>query len=618
MKIHRNAGSLLTARAAAWAMAAATPVFHLGPVLAQTTVLPPVVVTASRTEQQLSDTLLHTTVITADMIRNSGQVDLPALLRHEAGIQITQTGGIGGASGLFMRGAATRQTLVLLDGVPINKQDATGTTSIEHLMLSEIDRVEIVRGNVSSVYGSGAVGGVIQIFTRRGSGAPRPTLSLEIGSRSSHRAAASVSGSADGLRYALSASSVGTAGFSAMNPAQNASVNPDADGYRNTSASGMLANQWRAGQEIGIRFSSSDGRFDFDSGFDTSTSVHKGRTRVGMLALYSNNRISDRWQSTLTLSEAADRNSNRYLTAFPTTDRFETRTRQVDWNNEIAVTPGWRATAGATHQRQSLNGDDGYGGLTDTARNAWSAQAGIERSGPDAHSLQVNLRHDDTQRNDSASTGLVGYGYRLSDSVKLIATGSTGFSAPPLGFLYGPYGNPNLRPEHSRSVEAGVQFSMASHLLRVTWFDSRIRDQIEFNAGFNNIRSAANDGVEVSAQSSLSDWSIRSSLTLQDPRNADTGERLRRRAAELASVAASRTDGPWTYGAVVSYTGRRPDGANVSLPSYALAGLSLSYQMDRHWTVFGRIDNLFDERYQTANGYNQLPRAVFAGVRWQQ
>ncbi len=618
MKIRCNAGSLYTARAAAWAISVSMPLFHLDVAVAQTAVLPTVVVTATRTEQLLSDTLLHTTVITADMIRNSGQVDLPALLRHEAGIQITQTGGTGGASGLFMRGAATRQTLVLLDGVPINKQDATGTTSIEHLMLSEIDRVEIVRGNVSSVYGSGAVGGVIQIFTRRGSGAARPMLSLEIGSRSSHRAAASVSGSADRFRYALSASSVGTAGFSAMNPAQNANVNPDADGYRNTSASGMLENQWRAGQEIGIRFSSSDGRFDFDSGFDTSTSVHQGRTRVGMLALYSNNRITDTWRSTVTLSEAVDRNNNRYLTASPTADRFQTRTRQLDWNNEIAVAPGWRATAGATHQRQSLNGDNGYGGLTDVARNTLSAQAGLERSGLDPHSLQLNLRHDDTQRNESASTGLIGYGYRVSDAIKLIATGSTGFSAPPLGFLYGPFGNPNLRPEHSRSVEAGVQFSMASHLVRITWFDTHIRDQIEFNARFNNIRSAANDGIEVSTQSSWRDWSIRSSLTLQDPRNADTGERLRRRAAELASVAVNRTDGPWTYGAVVSYTGRRPDGANVLLPSYRLADLSLSYRMDRNWTVFGRIDNLFDERYQTANGYNQLPRAVFAGVRWQQ
>ncbi|NCW85731.1 MAG: TonB-dependent receptor, partial [Oxalobacteraceae bacterium] len=134
------------------------------PVAHASTQLPEVVVTSSRTEQLQTDTLLHTTVITADRIRQSQQQDLPSLLRAEAGIQITQTGGIGSATGFFMRGAATRQTLVLVDGVPITKQDATGTVSIEHLMLAEIDRIEIVRGNVSSIYGSGAVGGVIQIF----------------------------------------------------------------------------------------------------------------------------------------------------------------------------------------------------------------------------------------------------------------------------------------------------------------------------------------------------------------------------------------------------------------------------------------------------------------------
>ena len=589
-----------------------------------TAVLAPVVVTAARVPQAQTDALPYTTVITAEDIRASQAVDLPSLLRREAGIQFTQNGGIGQASGLFVRGAETRQTLVLIDGVPLTKQDATGTVSIEHLMLDQIDHVEIVRGNVSSIYGSGAIGGVIQIFTRRGDGAPHSFVEAEVGSRRSFRFGAGVSGSsgdaADALRYAVSVSRFGTAGFSSLNPTQVPDANPDRDGYQNNSLAASLSKNFGREQQVGGRVALTQGRFAFDSSFGTPTDVHTGKTNVDALSLYTHNRISERWDSRLTYSDAVDRNANHYDTSFGITDdRFRSHTRMLQWTNEIILTHHWSATAGVERQWQGLTSDDGYGDVFRVNRNANSVFAGAQGSLGD-HQLQFNLRRDSIDNLDGATTGYLGYGYLLSQNWKALASVATGFAAPPLGYLYAPfYGNPSLKPERSRSAEIGVQYAAGDTLLRAALFDSRTRELLQYDpvaSTFNNVSRARNHGLEVSASGTLAATSLRASLTLQEPRDESSGERLRRRAQTLASLAATRSYGAWQVGGDVGFTGSRPDGA-AALAGYALLNVNTRYQISNGVELYARVDNLTDRRYQTATGYNQAPRGVFAGVRWQ-
>jgi vitamin B12 transporter len=586
-----------------------------------TKLLPPVVVTAARVEQSQTDALPHTTVITASDIKNSQAVDVVTLLRREAGIQLTQTGGLGGASGMFVRGAATRQTLVLVDGVPMTKQDATGTVSVEHLMLDQIDHIEIVRGNVSSIYGSGAVGGVIQIFTKAGSNAGGTQAIAEIGSNSFRRVAASVGGQSDGLRYSLAVSDVATAGFSAVNTTQKPKANPDRDGYSNLSANGLIATTWATGHEFGLRFMNTTGRFDFDSSFndpsDISSDIHLGQTELNSLNLFSNNRISEKWNSKISFSDFNDVNSNQYLISLPRNDRYKTRVKAIEWNNEISISKNLRANVGLNHQWQSINSDDGFGTLENFSRKANSIYGGVEGLMTENHQLQLNVRHDETEKNDSADTGYLGYGYKLNDKFKFISSAATGFSAPPMGYLYGQFGNPTLKPEYTRTFEAGFQYHHDSSLIRVTLFQSRITNQIEFNAGFNNVREAVNEGIEVSASQEIMGWSTRSSLTVQDPRDADTGDRLRRRAALLGSISASRIFGYLRIGGDLAYTGSRPDGDN-NLRPYWLAGVTARYQVNKSYSLFGRIENLFNEDYQTAYSFNQPSRGLFVGLNWQQ
>ncbi len=599
-----------------------------GDVLAQTpacadSTLAPLVVTAARVTQLQTDALPHTTVLTEQDIRDSQAVDLPSLLKREAGIQFTQSGGVGLASGLFVRGAETRQTLILLDGVPLTKQDTTGTVSIEHLMLDQIDRIEIVRGNVSSIYGSGAVGGVIQIFTKRGDGPARPNVSAEVGSRNTRRLSAGISGSSGATRYSLAASDFKTDGISALNPVQVPTANPDQDGYHNTSVSGALSHEWTTGHELGLRFSSSDGRYDFDSGFDTPTAIHTGQTRVESLTLFSQNRFNANWLSRVSFSEARDKSTTMVSAAGVTDSRFLSKTRLLQWDNQITLSPSWSATIGVEWQRQGFDSDDGYGTEYGKDRTANSVYGGVQGK-MGAHQWQLNVRHDKVESVDSVTTGFFGYGYSLSQAWKLIANASTGFSAPSVGYLYDPWsGNPTLKPEHVRSAELGLQYGLGNTLVRATLFQTRTKDQfvyvsdpVTFMGRFENVAKTSNRGLEISASSKWLETDLRASLTVQEPRDESTDSILIRRARTLASLSANRSFGPLQIGGDLLYTGNRYEGAR-KLDAYWLANLTAKYPLGKGVSLLGRIENAFNSDYQTAYGYNQAPRGIFVGVSWQ-
>ncbi len=243
-------------RAAMGVLAGALTGVAAGPVWAQSDTqaagtpvgeLNPTVVTASRSEQRLADALPHTTVITRADIERSQAPDAVSLLRREAGIEIAQAGGPGATASLFMRGAGSNQTLILIDGVRVSS-GTTGTTQIEQLMADQIDHIEIVRGNVSALYGSDAIGGVVQIFTRNGRGhAPLANAEIEYGARNTKRAQAGISGQLGergDTSFALSVSEFKTTGFSSINPRQAPNANPNDNAYSNQSVSAQLQHRF--------------------------------------------------------------------------------------------------------------------------------------------------------------------------------------------------------------------------------------------------------------------------------------------------------------------------------------------------------------------------------------
>lgn len=578
-----------------------------------------VVVTATRTEQRVRDAIPHATIITASEIRDSGAVDLPALLRREAGFEFSQNGGIGTTSSTFLRGAATNQLLVLIDGVRVSSL-TTGATALDQLMLDQIERVEVVRGNVSSLYGSGAIGGVIQVFTHRGRGELGASIDVGAGEQGTQRLRTGYSGAAGGTRFSVNLSHYASAGFSAQNPANSPTTNPDRDGYRNLSLSASLAHRFNADHDAGARYFSSDGRVEFDNAFAASVNdQHAADARVGTWSLYARNRIASRWLSKLSYSQGRDQ-FDGYLNGV-VTSRTKSRNTQLTWQNDVTLGSEQTVSVGIEKLHQSVQSTTAYGR---SGRNVGALFAGYQgRFG--RHALQFNARNEDYSDFGVARTHYAGYGFDLTEQVRFTAGSASAFRAPTFNELFFPFGfgNPNLRPERSRSFELGVQYAAGPHLLRVTAFRARIADLIN-PFPIVNINSAVIDGVEISYRGMLAGADVKASVTLQDPNQhtATTQVQLIRRSKAFGSFGIAKGFGPWRLGAELLASGRRFDNdivtfTRVDLAPYELLNLTAHYQFGKQITLSARLENALDKQYTLADGYNTQGRKLSVNLSHQ-
>ncbi len=579
-----------------------------------------VVVTASRLEQQLTDTIAHTTVISQKDIRESQLADLPSLLRREAGFEFTQNGGTGNVTGIFLRGGAGTQVLVLIDGVRVGST-TLGTTQIEGVMLDQVDRVEIVRGNVSALYGAGAIGGVIQVFTKQGHGSPRADAQLMLGDRGTSRVSAGYRGSAGDTRFNFNATRFETDGFSAINTKLSPSANPDNDGYRNLSFSGQVSHRLAAGHEIGLRAYQNYGEVEFDNAFGAPTDNHRSENSVSSYAIYANNQFKPFWASRLTLAEGSDKGKSFTNAAAPA--RTDTKNRQLQWQNDFTLAPGHVLTGALERQEQRVQSTTNYtakGRDVNSVLGAYNGRVG-------AHQFQASLRNDGYSDFGGARSWLGGYGYDLTPEWKVTAMRSTAFRAPSFNELFFPaFGNPNLQPERSYSNELGLQYALGPHLLRATAFRTKYQNLIDSPPPTflpQNVASARVEGNELSYTGQFERWDVRASLTVQDPINAVTGAQLRRRGTTFGNLVANTSVSAWRLGGELILSGTRPDndivsGAPVNLGSYKLLNFTARRPLTKNTFFAARLENAFAEKYQLAHGFNVPGRGFFVSVGWQQ
>jgi len=573
-----------------------------------------VVISASRTEQRIQDALSATTLITRADIDRAQAVDLPSLIRNVTGIEIVQNGGAGTVSSAFIRGAESRHTLVLVDGIPINNLNFSAA-ALEHIPLVNVERIEVVRGNVSSLYGSNALGGVIQIFTRDAGTSPWTSLTAQVGSRG----LADVSGSTgvkkeSGLALSASAQTLHFRGFNAINQKELPGTNPDRDGYsRRVLSAGVSQDLSQLGR-IGLKLSESKGVTEYDSQFGPATQTDKSNFALTNASLYGQFKLASDLQLDANMGQTSD-SLDASVTAYPY------RIKSSSQNSSLGLT--WRAlqghivTAGYETTTQRLDSDTVY---KKTERNLSASRLGYLIDQGD-HQLQINLRQDDYSDFGMATTGLFGYGYRLTPALRVSANTSTGFMAPTFNDLYYPYGgNPTLRPEHLRSNEIAAQYSSGAHNVRVTYFDNQFTDLIGNNSSFvrTNIAKAQNKGVELIYIGKFANSTINAGFTSQDPLNSITQKQLDRRAKTIANFGLNQDLGAWSVGAQTRYSSERPDAAQTkTLGVYFVSDLTASYQWSRDLKLNGRINNVFDRKFETAYGYNQVRRGVFAGLNWQ-
>ncbi len=589
-----------------------------------------VVVTASRIEQPLSQSLTHTTVIDRQDILDSQAVDVAGLLKDLAGVEFYRSGGIGQQASLFVRGTNSSHVLVLLDGVRINSA-TTGTTEIDQLMLDQVERIEVVRGNVSSLYGSEAVGGVIQIFTRRGKGEPSFNASGGAGTQDTTRASADFGGAADNTIFNVLISRFRTAGVSAINPRIVPMVNPDSDGYDNTSLSANLGYAFNNDHSLSASLFDSHGAAQTDNSFGLPSDVNSSRSHIRKLALMSDHSIGKIWHSKLQWSQGMDDMQN-FLNGAPDEvfgALFRTTNIQLSWQNELRLDEHHSLNIGVETLVQQVTSSTRFSA---NRRRVNSMFAGYSGSNG-LHNWQLDVRQDRYSDFGVSGTGMLGYGFALSDALRLSIAAGTAFKAPTINDLYYPYtdygggfsyqGNPGLKPERSRNLELGAHYTSPGQLLDVAYFDGRISDMISSNGlpanTTVNLDQARSNGFEFSYAGRFGGTGIKAALTLQDPRDVISGWALLRRAKRYGNLAASRSAGAWRLGGEIQFSGPRDDidintFARTTLAGYGVIDLSARYAFDRHLGFSMKIDNLFDRSYMLAHGYNTAGRALFAAM----
>ncbi len=573
---------------------------------------------ASRTEQRVQDALPATTLITRADIEASQVADLPGLLRRVSGVEITQNGGQGTLASAFIRGAESRHTLVLIDGVPVNNLNF-GLAAIEQMPLSNVERVEIVRGNVSALYGSAAIGGVIQVFTRQGTAAPSFGVSVQAGSNALRQLNASLS-TALGASTRLNATleSLDTAGYNATVQSELPGTNPDRDGYQRHAASlALVQDLGRLGggsqsSSLGLRLRDTQGSTRYDSQYgpatqaDVSQYAERGAVLDAQLFVAAGLKLN----AALTRSED---DLNASVTAYPYWVNSSSTGSQLGLEWQFA--PGQRVTSGYDSTQQRIASDTVY---VRSSRQQDSLRLGYQADYAQSQ-VQLNLRQDKYSNFGSANTYYAGYAWRITPQWRVNASSSSGFSAPTFNDLYYPWGgNSALRPERVKSSELGLQYAGNGQELRAVLFDNRYRDLIGNDANYDrvNVAAARNQGLELSYSGTVGKTRVQASATSQDPVDRSTGQRLALRAATLGHLGLGRDYGLWSVDADLRYRGARPDGSRT-LAAYSVLDLSGQYSISRELKATARVQNLLDREFETVYGYRQAARSLLLGLNWQ-
>ncbi|MBL0123802.1 MAG: TonB-dependent receptor [Betaproteobacteria bacterium] len=574
-----------------------------------------VVITATRTAQPLDSTLAQAAIITRDEIESAGVASLTELLQRKAGLEIRATGGPGQPSSVFIRGANSAHTLVLVDGLRVGAS-SSGATAFEHIPLDLIERVEIVKGPLSGLYGSDAIGGVIQIFTRApASGKPRLTASIGAGSDSTVGANAGFSITEGKSALTFDAGYQDSKSKSATNPAAGSyTYNPDRDPYQNTHALVKLTHTLWQGEVVGFTAWQSRGKTNFDSG---PTDPASNKQTLSGYHLTSENKFSPDWKSRLIIGRTTDDSviSSTYA------GNFKTEQNQANWFNEFKTAVG-HMTAGIEWRGEKLISDTAYDAKK---RDTTSIFAGyLERIGP--AQFEFTLRRDEEAQFGQRNTGSASYGYTLTPGISAYVRVGRAFRAPSFNDLYYPgFNNPNLKPEQSDQAEAGLRLrgtGAQKYRVDVVHFENRIDDLIvaaPITYLPENLSRARIRGWEIQADTSFVGMTVKATLTVQRPEDRDTGDQIRSRAKRFGSLSASRNFGKWDVSGDIVASGARFDSSNEApatrMGGYTVVNANLRYRIDKTWSVELVGQNLADKKYELAQGYNTPSRSVFLNVR---
>jgi vitamin B12 transporter len=606
-----------------------------------------IVVTATRSDAARNQVGSSVTVISRDEIERSQKSFVLDLLRSVPAVDVTRSGGPGGQTYVGIRGAKSEHTLVLVDGVRVNDSASTGGSfDFANLPTDTIERIEILRGPQSTLYGSDAMGGVITIITRRGEGKPTGFISAQGGSFSTAREQASVSGGAGPLNFSLGLSREDTRGISSAGEQYG---NHETDGYHATSVSTRLGVAPSRNFDFDCIVRYLDTKADLDNGGGAGQDDPNSIVRSEQVLVRGQGRLSlfnDRWEQKLGISFTnLDRNyRNDTDTSHPEdSDRasYHGQSLAFDWQHTMRLHKTNTMTLGVETREEKAHSDyyseSFYGPYSSVFPEESDRITGYYLQDRislwDAWFTTLGVRLDDHSRFGTEAT----YRFTTSYLVKQTATrikGSygTGFKAPSLYELYEPtYGNQALNPEKSTGWDIGVEQALIGGRMELgaTWFSNDFKNLIEFDSGaskYKNTARAESYGVEFTATATpIDDLTLRAGYTWMKTEDKSTGKELLRRPENKVTLDANyRFNKKGNVNLGIAYVGKRQDtcydpityvSTRVELGGYLLVNLAASYDVTKWLQVFARVDNLLDREYEEVYGYGTPGISGYGGVK---
>ncbi|ULG69418.1 TonB-dependent vitamin B12 receptor [Marinobacterium sediminicola] len=583
-------------------------------------------VTATRTAQTADQALASVTVIDREEIERKQAQTVTELLAQTPGVVVTNNGGRGKNTSIFLRGTSSDHLLVMIDGVKAGSA-TSGGFSFQHLSPDQIERIEIVRGPRSSLYGSEAVGGVIQIFTRKGKEGFKPRFSVGAGSDDSREVTLGVSGGNDQGWYNLGVSDYSTDGID-VKTADISSHEPDDDGYDNRSYTLSGGYRFNEMVEAQLHWSQSRGDSDYDSYYDYSSTPEaepmtnwNDKSRVQSLGGSLILTPLDGWNVKLSGGRTTDVQKH-YDHGVYQYD-YETERDTVSLQSEHLISQTSQLTWGVDYQQDKVSSEST---VYDVTSRDNKGVFGLYQLYLGQHDLAFSLRHDNNEQFGEHTTGSVAWGVELPRNFRLTASYGTAFSAPTFNDLYWPNaGDEDLEPEESESIEIGLSGDHAG----VQWFANLYQTDIEsLISGWPpaNVSEARIRGLELAASTQLLGWNVSAGLDLMDPKNLANDieptqkDLLLRRARKVFRFSADRDFGAYSFGGTLQAIGVRHDEihpkTNVRLAGYTTVDLRGSYALGNDWSLKAKVENLLDEDYQTARGYNQPDRTYWLSLHY--
>ncbi|KQW42881.1 hypothetical protein ASD88_20370 [Pelomonas sp. Root662] len=585
-----------------------------------------VVTTATRSPQKLSEVLADLTVITRADIERQAAASVADLLRNNGCAEMVRNGGAAASTSLFLRGADTRHTLVLVDGVRMDSQASSGA-SWQGIPIAQVERIEVLKGPASAIYGSDAVGGVVQIFTRKAGGKISADFGVALGNLATRKVDGGLFGSAGIVDFAFTLAGEESDGFNATTPDSAFSYVPDRDGWRKYQGTARIGAQLAEGHRAELIFIKNHANGQYDGSrsrplVDDRTLQDTNAQRLAWTAQWA-----PALQTQLSLGQSRD----RYETS-PSPYLTDTHVRNLALTGSYQIAKGQQINfQGERIEDELQNSGLVTSGVGKRHRNALGAGYLLNAG---AFSLQAHARHDDDSEFGAVGTGTLLAGYEIAAGLRIVGSVGNAFRAPTLyqqGTVYGPdLSKPGVKPldaERGRNVEVGLKYGNADSELTATAYRNRISNLIVFGAAgscnsafgcYQNVSAARLQGLSLAGNTKLGSVTLRATMDFQKPTDASTGLLLARRAKRLGTLGADTALGDWLLGATVQASGHRFDNAanTRGLSGYALLNFNAQYKLGRDLKLQLNLDNAFDREHTTAYGFASAPRTVLVSLRW--